>query len=131
MKSRTLNLIAVIAIAVTGIASSRTQPSAIHYIYVLKAKNQAVAQRGPRPEDAPLVQAHVKYLQGLIEKGVCVVAGHTLNEDKSGFGIVVVKTDSSMTAREIMEHDPLVQAGILEGSVFPFDIAIAPNAVNH
>ena len=75
MKSRTLNLIAVIAIAVTGIASSRTQSSAVYYIYVLKARNPAVAQTGPRPEDAPVVQAHVKYLRSLIEKGVCVVSG--------------------------------------------------------
>jgi len=131
VKNRTLNLIAVLGIVATTIATARIQPAATCYVYVLKAKNPEIAQQGPRPEDAPLVQAHIKYLRGLIEKGVCIVAGHTLNQDEGGFGIVIVKTYSSISAQEIMEHDPLVQAGILQGSVFPFDVAIAANAVGH
>jgi uncharacterized protein YciI len=115
---------AVGSIAANFIVSATNQQSAKHFAYVLRAKNPDYAHNGPRPEDIPTVQAHVKYLKGLIEKGTCVFAGHTLNEDETGFGIAVINADSVVAAREIMEHDPLIQTGILQGNLFPFEFAM-------
>jgi uncharacterized protein YciI len=135
VKIRTAFLIiafaAVGSIATNKVVSAGNQQSAKRYAYVLRAKNPEFAHNGPRPEDARTVQAHVKYLKGLMEKGVCVVAGHTLNQDETGFGIAVVNADSEISAQDIMEHDPLVQAGILQGTVFPFEIAIGSASASH
>jgi uncharacterized protein YciI len=57
----------------------------------------------------------------LTDQGVSLVAGHTLNHDQNAFGLAIVRAESENAARKIMEDDPLVRAGILKITVFPFE----------
>jgi uncharacterized protein YciI len=69
-----------------------------------------------------MVAAHFKKLQALTEKGVCIFSGHTTNLDDTGFGIIVAGTESEGAVQKIIDDDDLVKAGLIRGTVFPFQV---------
>ncbi len=76
------------------------------------------------PEDNAAVQAHFERLKKLTEAGEVIVAGRTLNEEATAFGIIVVEVADEKRAREIMTGDPAVQAGVMKAELFPFYTAL-------
>ncbi len=73
------------------------------------------------PTEARTIQAHFEYLQGLRTKGKLVMAGR---REDAEFGIAIVRADSETDARELMEKDPAVEAGVFQGSVDSFRVAL-------
>jgi len=117
-----LALIALIIAGLTAaVSATRAQQKQALFIGLFKAKNPEFAKKGPRPEDMPLVREHLEYFQKLSADGVSIVAGHTLNHDETAFGIAIVRADSENAARKIMGDVPLVRAGLLTVTVFPFE----------
>jgi uncharacterized protein YciI len=108
------------ALAGGRIVNSQQPPATFAFVY--KVSSQELRKSGPRPEDMPAFQGHVKYLRTLAEQGTSLFSGHTLNNDESSFGLLVVRADSEAAARKIMEADPIIQAGLLQGTVIPFGI---------
>lgn len=53
---------------------------------------------GSTPEEERIVDAHYSYLKALTDQGVVILAGRTLNTDKSSFGIVIFRSDSEEAA---------------------------------
>jgi uncharacterized protein YciI len=90
------------------------------FIGVFKITRANFLKDGPKPEEMPVLKAHLDYWQKYTDEGVCLIFGHTLNNDESSFGIVVVNADSEKTARELMDVDPLTKSGIVTVTVFPF-----------
>src|SRR5215475_2541332 len=125
MNKRILLSSALIAFILTGItaavSTTRAQQNQSLFIGLFKAKNPEFARKGPRPEDMPVVREHFEYFQKLSADGVSIVAGHTLNHDESAFGIAIVRADSENAARKILNDVPLVRAGLLSVTVFPFE----------
>jgi uncharacterized protein YciI len=68
-----------------------------------------------------VLRAHIEYWQGQINRGACLLAGHTLNKDETAFGLVVIRADSEASAKKMVEDDPMVRAGIINVTVFPFE----------
>jgi len=117
-----LALIALILAGLTAaVSATKAQQKQVLFIGLFKAKNAEFAKKGPRPEDMPLVREHLEYFQKLGADGISIVAGHTLNHDDSAFGIAIVRVDSESAARKIMEEVPLVRAGLLTVTVYPFE----------
>ncbi len=52
------------------------------------------------------------------------LAGRTLVEDESGFGIVIHEADDISAAHAIMHADPALIEGVMHGVCFPFRIAL-------
>jgi uncharacterized protein YciI len=104
--------------AVGSLATGQQKQSLFAGIF--KATNPDFIKKGPRPEERQALRQHVEYLQRLTDQGISIVAGHTLNQDESAFGLAVVRADSEAAARKIMEDDALVRAGIVTVTVFPF-----------
>ena len=116
-----LIVIALVAILAGGRAvNSQQPPTAFACLYKASPDFE---KRGPRPEDMPVMQDHVKYMRTLAEQGSSVFAGHTLTHGDNSFGLIVVKADSEAAARKIMEADPIVHAGLVLGTVIPFGVA--------
>ena len=112
--------VAMLAIVVgERVVSSQQTPDAFACIYKVSENFQ---KNGPRPEDMPVLQGHVKYLRDLAEQGTSLFSGHTLNQDESAFGLLVVRADSEAAARKIMEADPIIHAGLVQGTVIPFGV---------
>lgn len=79
----------------------------------------------PTPHEVLTVEAHFRYLMDLTRRGVVLLAGRTLNEDASTFGIVVFEALSDVEAGAVMQGDPAVAAGTFAAELYPYRIALA------
>jgi uncharacterized protein YciI len=79
----------------------------------------------PTEDEQAHVDSHFSYLLKRAREGVVLLAGRTLNEDESTFGIILFEARSRDEAAEIMRNDPAVRAGVFEAELFPYRIAIA------
>jgi uncharacterized protein YciI len=120
---------ALLVLAVTSLASTafgrRAQQSTKQFALLMKATGPEFFTKTQEPEGKQMVDKHFKKLQTLTQQGVCLFSGHTLVTDESGFGIIVVKVDSEAAAQKIIDDDDLVKAGLVRGTVFPFQVVTA------
>jgi uncharacterized protein YciI len=68
-------------------------------------------------EENKIMNAHFRYLEGLLNKNHLVLAGPTLQEDDP-FGIYIFNAEKEQIARNLIENDPSVKAGIQNISIF-------------
>jgi uncharacterized protein YciI len=127
MKKRTLLLTAVLTVLVSlsfGVVSSakRQQQTEKQFALVFKVTGPEFFKKTQEPDGKQLVDKHFKKLQALTQQGVCLLSGHTLVTDESGFGIVIVRVESEAAAQKIVDDDDLVKAGLVRGRVFPFQV---------
>lgn len=95
-----------------------------HYTYVIQPTRLGMLTEGPTPREAEIISQHFNYLQRLTGQGTAIFVGRTLNTDERTFGITVFQADSEEAAREIMNHDPAVMAGVMRAELFPFRIVL-------
>ncbi len=79
---------------------------------------------GSTPEEERIVDAHYNYLKALTDQGAVILAGRTLNTDKSSFGIVIFRADSEETAQKIVAEDPAVKGGVMRAELYPYRVAL-------
>ncbi len=94
------------------------------YLYQLRPTRPAMLSDGPTQQEQGVVEAHFAYLQGLLDKRVVLMAGRTLTEDESTFGIVVLEAQSERCARALMLDDPAVSEGVMEAQLYPYRVAL-------
>ncbi len=77
-------------------------------------------------EERATLGEHFQYLVGLMREGRLVIAGPCTDLDSPdrGPGIVIFYADSEGAAREIMEGDPAIEAGIFKASLHPFAMSV-------
>jgi uncharacterized protein YciI len=96
----------------------------VHYLYKIQAVRPAMITDGPTEDEARIVADHFAYLQRLTEAGVVLLAGRTMNEDYSTFGIIIFRADSIHSARQIVEQDPAVRQRVMRAELYPYRIAL-------
>jgi uncharacterized protein YciI len=82
---------------------------------------------GSTEDEARIVSEHFDYLQQLTVAGVVLLAGRTLNEDYSTFGIIIFRADSIAAARRIVDNDPAVRQRVMRAELYPYRIALVGN----
>jgi uncharacterized protein len=95
----------------------------LNFVYFLRAKRLEMLTKGPTEEEARVLAAHAKYLEGLAAKGTVMLAGRTANNDETTVGIVIIQAADQAVAQKVMEDDPFVKSGLMNASLFPFRIA--------
>lgn len=72
----------------------------------------------------PLLVAHLEYLISLEALGHLFASGPLLTDDGeiSGDGLIIIRADSLDHARQMLENDPFVLAGIREVKTRPWRI---------
>ncbi len=63
---------------------------------------------------------HIEYIKKLIEQGVIVVSGPFIDERRGGMFILDV--DNMDNAKEYIEKDPAVKAGILKNDIRQYNL---------
>jgi len=126
MRKRSLLVVALVAlIGITSFlvprARGQRQPEK-QFALLMKATGPEFFKKVEEPDGKLLVEKHFKKLQSLTAQGVCIFSGHSLNSDESGFGIIVVRVDSEAAAQKIIDDDDLVKAGMVRGTIFPFQV---------
>lgn len=99
-------------------------PEATQFLYKIQPTRIEMLSEGSTLEEAEVISAHFEYLSNLLEAGILILAGRTLNTDETSFGIVILGADSENTAREIMENDPAVKNGVMTAALFPYRVAL-------
>ena len=112
--------VTTIIVALSGVLANNAQKSR-QYVGVFKIAKAEFLKNGPKPEEMPILEQHREYWQRYTNDGTCLLAGHTLNNDETAFGIVVVRSNSEEAARQLMNNCPMVKAGILSVTLFPFE----------
>lgn len=75
-------------------------------------------------DEQRIVGAHFAYLVELRDRGILILAGRT-QESEGTFGVSIFEADDEAAAREVMEADPAVAAGVFVASLHPYRIAVA------
>lgn len=94
------------------------------YAIVLKPVPRLLDAANWTEEDNQAVASHFQRLKAFTETGKVILAGRTLNEDASQFGLIIVEVGSEAEAREIMDQDPAVKAGVMTAELFPYRVAL-------
>jgi uncharacterized protein len=94
------------------------------FLYRIRPVRVAMVAEGPTDSEAAIIGEHFIYLSKLVEDGVVLMAGRTLNTDERVFGIIVFVAASESEARALMEGDPAVKQGVMEAQLFPFTIVL-------
>lgn len=85
---------------------------------------QAVIDETVPAGDAAIVGKHFEYLKKAFTDGRVIFVARTVAKIKSDFGIAVFHSESLNAAREFMEADPGVRAGVFRAEVRPISLAL-------
>jgi uncharacterized protein len=96
----------------------------IQYLYRIRPTRTAMLTDGPTAEEQRIVGEHFAYLKEATAAGTVQLAGRTMDNSSSAFGIVIFREASEEAARAFMESDPAVRAGVMRAELFPFAVAL-------
>ena len=99
------------------------------YLYRIQPTRREMLTEGPTIDEEQVIDAHFEFLQKLTGQGIVLLAGRTLNNDPSSFGIIILQAESEKAARQLMLSDPAVSNGVMRAELFPFRIALCSNAI--
>ncbi|MBN8585104.1 MAG: hypothetical protein J0M37_08410 [Ignavibacteria bacterium] len=71
--------------------------------------------------ESEIMSRHFEYLKQKLKEGKLVMAGPVTTGE---FGLSVVETESEEEARDIMNNDPAVIAGIMKPEIFPYRVSL-------
>jgi uncharacterized protein YciI len=81
-----------------------------HYYAVIKPYRQDFITN-PKETEEKIMSEHFEYLKSLLKQKKLFLAGPTLIPEDP-FGIIILITDSEQEARNMLDEDPSVKAGI-------------------
>lgn len=75
-----------------------------------------------------MMQAHIKYLLGLFEKGKLVMTGPFT--DKEAGGMFVLEVESEEEMNEIVNNDPAILDGFARSEVRPYKMLMSASELS-
>lgn len=76
----------------------------------------------PTPEEAEAIGAHFEYYRSLLDGGVLVLAGRTL--EAPFVGVFIFEAGSMVEAERIVGEDPAVRGGVFRARVQAYRVAL-------
>jgi len=99
-------------------------PESEQFLYMIRPIRVAMLTADTTEQESRILEQHFTYLKDLTEKGIVLLAGRTLTQDETSFGIVVFRADSALQAQDIMQNDPAVQHGVMHAKLYPYRVAL-------
>lgn len=93
------------------------------FIYVLRLVPRLYDDKAWTKEDTMALDRHVARFKHAIETGELILAGRTLEPGDKTFGIAVFLAPDEAEARQFMESDPAVVAGLMTAELHSFAVA--------
>ncbi len=115
------------ALALAGTPSSaqaQDAPKAQQYLYVLRVAPALHDQARWTQADDDAVSRHFTRLADGVKAGKVIFAGKTTEPLDTTFGLVVFEAASEAAARQFMESDPAVVAGVMSATLHPYALAL-------
>jgi uncharacterized protein YciI len=95
------------------------------FIYILRLVPRLYADSAWTKEDNMAVSRHFARFRHAIETGELILAGRTPEPGDKTFGIAIFEAKDEAAARQFMESDPAVTAGLMTAELHPFAVALA------
>jgi len=100
------------------------------YMYRIQPVRPEMLTGGHTDEELQISSEHFEYLKQLMDEGILILAGRTLNTDYSSFGIAIFEARDDDHMREITANDPAVKQKVFRAEWYPYRIALhAPDNV--
>ena len=115
------------AVALAGTPSSaqaQDAPKAQQYLYVLRVAPALHDQARWTQADNDAVSRHFARLVDSVKAGQVIFAGRTTEPLDTTFGLVVFEAENEAAARQFMESDPAVVAGVMSATLHPYALAL-------
>lgn len=94
------------------------------YMYRIQPVRPEMLSEGATDEESRITSEHFAYLKNLMEAGILILAGRTLNSDYSAFGIAIFSARDDDHMRQITADDPGVAQKLFRAEWYPFRIAL-------
>ncbi len=124
---KTLCELVALTVLLPGAHVANGQTSAIvqkEFLYKLQPTRADMLKTGPTVGERDAIEKHYYRLKELTKKGIVILAGRTLNTDDASFGIVIFRAASEGAACDIMNEDPAVKNGVMNATLFPFQVSL-------
>jgi uncharacterized protein len=118
---------AVIACCVCAACASLvapTTPPHPQFVYVLRVLPPFHAAQAWGDKENAAVGKHFERLAQATAQGQVILAGRTTEPLAQTFGIVIFEADNEQLAREFMEADPAVVAGVMSATLHSYAVAL-------
>jgi len=94
------------------------------YIYKIQPVRPEMLSEGPTPDEVRITNEHFAYLRQLMDDGILILAGRTLNTDDTSFGIAVFEARDDEHIRQITAQDPGVAQKLFRAEWYPYRMAL-------
>ena len=108
--------------SVTAQVSPTGKPK--QFIYVLRLVPRLYSDGNWTAEDKAAVDRHFVRFKEAIKTGRLILAGRTSEPGEKTFGIAIFEAPDEAAAREFMENDPAVVAGVMTAELHPFTVVL-------
>lgn len=94
------------------------------YLYKITPVRPEMLSDKPTPDEDRITGEHFEYLKQLTDEGIVILAGRTLNDDYSAFGIIIFTAEDDAAAQQIVHNDPAVAQRVMRAEWYPYRIAL-------
>jgi len=94
-----------------------------YFIAIIKPKRDDFLTN-PDNKEMAIMSDHFLYLKNLMQKGLILLAGPTLNNENP-FGIIILNITSKKEAQRLLNHDPSIKQNIQQlVELEPFKVSL-------
>ena len=126
--SRYIGLVATLLVltALAGrlCSAEPSTPKPKQFIYILRPVPRLYDDKAWTKDDTAVLGRHYAPFQHAIETGELILAGRTQEPGDRTFGIAIFQAPDETAARQFMESDPAVVAGLMTAELHPFGVAL-------
>lgn len=94
------------------------------FIYVLHLVPRLYDDKAWTDQDKAAVGKHFNRFKDAINSGQLILAGRTMESGDKAFGIAVFQAADENAARQFMNEDPAVVAGVMTAELHPFAVVL-------
>ena len=94
------------------------------YMYKIQPVRPEMLSEGPTAAEVRITGEHFEYLRQLVDDGILILAGRTVDTGYSSFGIAIFEARDDAHMRQITAQDPGVAQRIFRAEWYPYRIAL-------
>lgn len=99
-------------------------PKLQHFLIVLRPVPRLFDEKAWTKEDNAAVGAHFNRLKAAVAEGKVILAGRTTEPLDRTMGLIIFAAPDEAAAREFMNGDPCVSAGVMTATLHPYGLAL-------
>ena len=105
-------------------AAATTAPKPRHFLIVLRPVPRLFDEKAWTKEDNAAVGEHFNRLKAGVAEGKVLLAGRTTEPLDRTMGLIIIAAPDEAAAREFMNGDPCVVAGVMTATLHPYGLAL-------